>query len=60
VPILVAHGPLAGLSAVLSLVGLILIATGLIGELISRVYFESTDKKIYAVRKVHRRKSVAD
>jgi len=60
VPIMVAHGPLAGLSAVLSLVGLILIATGLIGEMISRVYFESTDKKIYAVRKVHRRKSVAD
>ncbi len=56
VPILVAHGPLAGLSAVLLLVGLILISTGLIGELISRVYFESTNKKIYSVRKVHRRK----
>jgi glycosyltransferase involved in cell wall biosynthesis len=56
VPILVAHGPLAGLSAVLLLVGLILIATGLIGELVSRVYFESTNKKIYSVREVHRRK----
>lgn len=56
VPILVAHGPLAGLSAVLLLVGLILISTGLIGELISRVYFESTNKKIYSVRKVHHRK----
>jgi len=56
VPILVAHGPLAGLSAVLLLVGSIFVATGLIGELISRVYFESTNKKIYSVRKVHRRK----
>jgi len=56
VPILVAHGPLAGLSAVLLLVGSVFVATGLIGELISRVYFESTNKKIYSVRKVHRRK----
>jgi glycosyltransferase involved in cell wall biosynthesis len=53
VPILVAHGPLAGLAAVLLLVGIILIATGLIGEMISRVYFESTGKKIYSVRKIH-------
>jgi len=54
VPIFVAHGPLAGLAAVLLLVGLIFVATGLIGEMISRVYFESTGKKIYSVRKVHR------
>jgi len=58
VPILVAHGPLAGLAAVLLLVGLILIATGLIGEMISRVYFESTNKKIYSVRKVHRKENL--
>lgn len=56
VPILVAHGPLAGLAAVLLLIGLIFVATGLIGEMISRVYFESTGKKIYSVRKVHRKK----
>ena len=54
VPIFVAHGPLAGLAAILLLIGLIFIATGLIGEMISRVYFESTGKKIYSVRKVHR------
>jgi glycosyltransferase involved in cell wall biosynthesis len=54
VPILVAHGPLAGLAAVLLMVGTIFIATGLIGEMISRVYFESTGKKIYSVRKIHR------
>ncbi len=57
VPIFVAHGPLAGLAATLLLVGLIFIATGLIGEMISRVYFESTNKKIYSVRKVHRRET---
>ena len=52
VPILVAHAPLAGLAAVLLMVGTIFIATGLIGEMISRVYFESTGKKIYSVRKI--------
>ncbi|MHC4637851.1 MAG: glycosyltransferase family 2 protein [Planctomycetota bacterium] len=55
VPILVAHGPLAALAAILLLIGLIFIATGLIGEMISRVYFEATDKKIYSVRGVHRK-----
>jgi glycosyltransferase involved in cell wall biosynthesis len=54
VPIFVAHGPLAGLAAILLLIGFIFVATGLIGEMISRVYFESTGKKIYSVRKVHR------
>ncbi len=58
VPILVAHGPLAGLAAVLLLTGLIFIATGLIGEMISRVYFESTGKKIYSVRTVHRKENL--
>ncbi len=57
VPIFVAHGPLAGLAAVLLLIGLIFVATGLIGEMISRVYFESTGKKIYSVRRVHRREN---
>jgi len=54
VPILVAHGPLAGLAAILLLIGLGFVATGLIGELISRVYFEATDKKIYSIRNIYR------
>ena len=54
VPILVAHGPLAMLSALLLLIGCGFVSTGLIGELLSRVYFEATDKKIYTVRKIHR------
>jgi len=60
VPILAEHGPLAGLAAILLLVSLIFIATGLIGELISRVYFESTNKKIYSIRKVHRMGNLTD
>jgi glycosyltransferase involved in cell wall biosynthesis len=55
VPILVVHGPLAGLAAMLLIVGTVFIATGLIGEMISRVYFESTGKKIYAVRNIYRK-----
>jgi len=54
VPILTAHWPLAMLSALLLLIGCGLVSTGLIGELLSRVYFESTGKKIYTVRKIYR------
>ena len=57
VPILLAHGPLAGLAAVLLMVGTVFIATGLIGEMVSRVYFESTDRKIYSVKKIHARQT---
>jgi len=56
VPIFVAHAPLAMLSAMLLLIGFGFVSTGLIGELISRVYFEATQRKIYAVRKIHRPK----
>lgn len=58
VPIFVAHGPLSALAAVLLLIGFVFIATGLIGEMVSRVYFESTNKKIYSVRKVHRKEDL--
>lgn len=59
VPIYVAHAPMAGLSMVLFLVGFILISTGLIGELTSRIYFEATGRKIYSVRRVYRGKDPA-
>jgi glycosyltransferase involved in cell wall biosynthesis len=55
VPILLAHGPLAAAGIMLLLIGLIFISTGLIGEMISRVYFEATDRKIYAVRNIYRK-----
>ncbi|NIA17233.1 MAG: glycosyltransferase [Planctomycetes bacterium] len=53
VPIFVGHGPLAITGAILLVIGLGFIATGLIGEMISRVYFESTSKKIYNIRKIY-------
>ena len=55
VHILEQHGPLALIASVLLLAGLQFLATGLIGEILVRIYFESQDKKIYAVRKVCRR-----
>lgn len=53
VPIFIAHGPLSSAAILLLLIGLIFISTGLIGEMISRVYFEATDRKIYAVRDIY-------
>jgi glycosyltransferase involved in cell wall biosynthesis len=58
VPVIVAHGPLAGLAAVMLMVGTVFIATGLIGEMVSRVYFESTGRKIYSVKKIHTRQTL--
>ena len=58
VPIFIEHGPLMGLACLLLLVGSIFIATGLIGEMISRVYFEATNKKIYSIRKIHRKENL--
>ena len=55
VPIFVAHGPIALVSALLLLIGCGFVATGLIGELISRVYFEATDKNIYSVRNIYQK-----
>jgi glycosyltransferase involved in cell wall biosynthesis len=57
VPVAAAHGPMAGLAAVLLMVGTVFIATGLIGEMVSRVYFESTDQKTYSVRNIYRRQT---
>jgi glycosyltransferase involved in cell wall biosynthesis len=57
VPISVAHLPLMALATILLMLGTVFVATGLIGEMISRVYFESTHKKIYSVRKIHRKEN---
>jgi len=55
VPIFVAHAPLTAAGIVLLLIGMVFISTGLIAELISRVYFEATDRKIYAVREIYKK-----
>jgi len=49
------HGPLMALGFMLVITALLFISTGLIGELLMRIYFESTRASTYAVRRVVRR-----
>ena len=53
------HGPLLIMAVVLFLAGLQLISSGLVGELVSRTYFESQGKSVYAVEKIITSKRVA-
>ena len=46
------HGPLMALGFMLVLTGTLFLATGLIGELLMRIYFESTGAHTYSVRRV--------
>ncbi len=50
--IMVEHGPLLIAGAILTLAGVQLACTGLIGEILMRTYFESQDRPIYAVEEV--------
>jgi glycosyltransferase involved in cell wall biosynthesis len=54
------HGPLMMLGFMLMVVSLLLLATGLIGEMLMRIYFESTGTRTYAVRKLVRKDGEAD
>ena len=54
--IIAEHGPLMVLGGLLLLAGLIMFSTGLIGEMLMRTYFESQDRRIYAVREIRTRK----
>lgn len=56
--ILEQHGPLMLLGAVLILAGVQLISSGLIGEMLSRTYFESQGKPIYSIERIITNKSV--
>jgi glycosyltransferase involved in cell wall biosynthesis len=58
VPIKVAHAPITAAGIMLMLVGMTFISTGLLGEMVSRVYFEATSRKIYAVRDVYGKKGM--
>ena len=51
------HGPLLILGAVLILAGVQLITSGLIGEMLSRTYFESQGKPIYSIERIITNKS---
>ena len=50
--IMVNHGPLLFMAMLLILSGLQLLSVGLIGEMVTRTYFESQRKPIYAVREM--------
>jgi glycosyltransferase involved in cell wall biosynthesis len=46
------HGPMLIAGSLLLMAGLMMFSTGLIGELLIRTYFESQDRRIYAVRDI--------
>ena len=46
------HGPLMLVTAMLMLAGIQLISTGLVGEILTRVYFEGQQRRIYSVSRV--------
>jgi glycosyltransferase involved in cell wall biosynthesis len=49
------HGFLMAMAFMLVITGMMLLATGLTGEMLMRIYFEASDAKTYAVRRVVRR-----
>jgi glycosyltransferase involved in cell wall biosynthesis len=53
VPIFIAHGPLAMLAGLLWLIACGCVATGLMGEFLCRIYYESTQRPIYSVRNIY-------
>jgi glycosyltransferase involved in cell wall biosynthesis len=55
--IVLEHGPLMVAGTILLMTGIIMFSTGLIGEMMMRTYFESQDRRIYAVREILTRKS---
>lgn len=50
------HGPLLVLGAIALLTGVILFCTGLLGEVLTRTYYESQGRRIYAVREIRTRR----
>ena len=52
IDIIAEHGPLMLAGAMFLMAGLMMFSTGLIGELVMRTYFESQDRRIYAIREI--------
>jgi hypothetical protein len=50
------HGPLMLLGMALVMGGIQFIATGLIGEMLARTYYESQNKPVYSVREFRSRR----
>lgn len=60
-PVMSQHGPLMLLAIALFVSGIQFISIGLLGEIMSRTYYESQNKAIYALREVKsRRKELGD
>jgi glycosyltransferase involved in cell wall biosynthesis len=53
------HGPLMLLGALALVTGVMLFCTGLLGEVLTRTYFESQGRRIYAVREIRTRRDPA-
>jgi glycosyltransferase involved in cell wall biosynthesis len=59
--IIMMHGPLIIMGALALVTGVILFCTGLLGEVLTRTYFESQGRRIYAIREIRtKRESQAD
>ena len=56
IDIIQAHGPLMLVGALALVTGVILFCTGLLGEVLTRTYFESQGRRIYAVREIRTRR----
>lgn len=54
--LIVDHGPLMIAGAILLLAGMMMLSTGLLGEMMMRTYFESQGRRIYAIREIRARK----
>lgn len=54
--IMLEHGPLMLIGALALVTGVILFCTGLLGEVLTRTYFESQGRRIYAVREIRTRR----
>ena len=55
--IMLEHGPLMMLAFLMMILAMVLLATGLMGELLMRIYFESTGAKTYALRRIVKKPS---
>jgi len=53
----VAHGPLLLLSAVLVQTGIVLLGLGLLAELLTRIYMDGRERRIYTVAQARPRAS---
>src|ERR1700680_1745934 len=56
-PVFVAHGPLLLLSAVLVQSGIVLVGLGLLAELLTRIYMDGRERRIYTVAQARPRAS---